>query len=548
MVVGRRDWLLGTGALGGALACRAPTRPEVEYALVGQTPERGHLLRSGELLQRPITRRSKTKVAIVGGGASGLSAAWWLRRQGLALDDMLLFELEPALGGTARGGRMPRSAHPMGAHYLPTPPPELVELEALLEDLGVLVGRDAQGRPEWQATAICAAPGERHFFASQWHPGLYPEQGQSQAEADQWARFWDQLRFLDRARDAEGELLFRLPVRRSSNQMRALDRISMQQWLDERRLTSWRLRWYVDYACRDDYGCGIDHCSAFAALHHFLARGLETTESAARGGEGREGVLLTWPEGNGHLITKMDAQLGLGDQRRLDHLVCAIDAERGELRVHDCVGDQTSLVEAEVILWAAPRYLLPHVLARGSDLLPAGALTYAPWLVANLELGKAPAGVGALLAWDNVPVFEDGVAHDLGYVVATHGEGRDIVDPGAVITYYEPLVGADAEALAMQRGRLLAGDAREWGEHAIARLERMHPRLRESLRTVHVHRWGHAMIRPVPGLLFGPQLEQARQAIGRVRACGTDVGGLPLFEEAFYSAIEAAQWALARLG
>jgi hypothetical protein len=56
------------------------------------------------------------------------------------------------------------------------------------------------------------------------------------------------------------------------------------------------------------------------------------------------------------------------------------------------------------------------------------------------------------------------------------------------------------------------------------------------------------MIRPVPGLLFGGALERARAPIGCVRACATDVGGLPLFEEAFYAALEAADWALARVG
>lgn len=539
MSSGRRAWMLGTSALGGALACERPSVRAVEYALVGQSPERGHLLRSGALLERATQARERVAVAIVGGGVAGLSAAWWLREQGLAPADMLVLELEDGLGGTARGGRMSRSAHPMGAHYLPTPPPELPELERLLAQLGVLVGRDAQGRPEWQTTAICAAPGERHFFAGQWHAGLYPEHEQSAAEADQWARFWTMLHALDRARDGQGELLFRLPVRRSSGQMRALDRQTMKQWLDERGLTSWRLRWYVDYACRDDYGCGIDHCSAFAGLHHFLGRGLEET---------RDGVLLTWAEGNGHLIERMDRLLALGERRRVDQLVYAIEPTRGELRVYDFVRDECRVIEAEAILWAAPRYLLPHLLPRGADPLPAGAMTYAPWLVANLELAQAPAGVGAPLAWDNVPVFEDGVAHDLGYVLATHGEGRDVVEPGAVITYYEPLVAGDPEALALQRARLLAGDARTWGEHAIASLERMHPRLREHLRAVHVHRWGHAMIRPVPGLLFGEAIEQARAPIGRVLACATDVGGLPLFEEAFGMALDAADWALRRIG
>ena len=100
----------------------------------------------------------------------------------------------------------------------------------------------------------------------------------------------------------------------------------------------------------------------------------------------------------------------------------------------------------------------------------------------------------------------------------------------------------------MQRARLLAGDARTWGEHVVGSLERMHPRLRESLRAVHVHRWGHAMIRPVPGFLFGGGLEIARQAIGRVRACATDVGGLPLFEEAFYQGLRAAEEVLTARG
>lgn len=536
-MLGRRHFVLGSGLL-GTLACERARQPEVEYALVGQSPARGHLLRSGELLARTCSPGERTKVVIVGGGVAGLSAAWWLREQGLAREDMLLLELEDGLGGTARGGRMPRSAHPLGAHYLPSPPPELPELERLLEQLGVLVGRDAQGRPEWQTTAICAAPDERHFYAGSWHGGLYPEQGQTADEAEQWARFWTMLHTLDRARDSEGELLFRLPVRRSSPQMRALDRLSMKQWLDERGLTSWRLRWFVDYACRDDYGCGLAHCSAFAGLHHFLGRGLEDT---------REGVLLTWASGNGELIERMDALLGLGERKQLDQLVYAIEPDHGQLRVYDCVRDESRTIEADAILWAAPRYLLPHVLPRGADPLPPGTLTYAPWLVANLELALAPAGVGAELAWDNVPVFEDGHAHDLGYVVATHGEGRDVIDPGTVITFYQPLVADDAAGLAQQRARLLAGDAHEWGEHAVRSLERMHPRLRESLRAVHVHRWGHAMIRPVPGFLFGEGLARAREPIGRVLACATDVGGLPLFEEAFSMGIEAAAWALRRI-
>jgi phytoene dehydrogenase-like protein len=244
MTLSRRT-LLASSTL--ALGCRE-TITEVVPQLIGQSPERGHLLRSAALLDAPISAREQVGIVIVGGGVAGFTAAWRLAK--LGFDDFVLLELEREVGGTARSGTLPRSMHPMGAHYLPTPPRECVELLELLSDLGVLVGYEHDGTPEFRSTDICAGPGERHFFGGTWHPGLYPSDGETADEAAQWQRFWDLLRELDGARDESGELLFRLPVRRSAGRLRALDRMSMAAWLDERGFTSWRLRWYVDYACR----------------------------------------------------------------------------------------------------------------------------------------------------------------------------------------------------------------------------------------------------------------------------------------------------------
>ena len=544
-----RRTLLGAGGqasaglLGLANGCRSPGAPaSFEPALVGQSPERGHRLRSAVDLDSTIAERRKAAVVIVGGGVAGLSAAWRLRAAGIT--DVELLELEPELGGTARSGAHARSAYPMGAHYLPTPPRECSELLGLLRELGLLVDtRHADGSPEFVTTAVCPAPLERHHLGKTWHPGLYPGEDESQAEADDAARFWDRLRELDRARDAHGRRLFRLPVRRSSPELRALDRISMATWLDQLGITSWRLRWYVDYACRDDYGCTVEQTSAFAGLHHFLARGLE---------DAHDREILTWPGGNGELVRRLADRVTLGERLRRDQLVYAIDPDRGEVRVRDLVGERSVSIEAEAILWAAPRFLLAHVLPRGRDPIAAPGLadgpTYAPWLVANLELREPPAGLGAALAWDNVPVIEDPRARNLGYVVATHTQDRvDAYTPGAVISYYQPLVADDPAGLAQARARLLAGEARDWSEHVLTALERMHPNIRATTTAVHVHRWGHAMIRPVPGWLFGDGIAAARAPIGRVLPCATDVGGLPLFEEAFYAALEAADWARARL-
>lgn len=538
MTLSRRKLLAGSTL---ALGCREPAA-RVEPQLIGQSPERGHLLRSAALIDSPISTREKIGVVIVGGGVAGFAAAWRLAKAGF--HDFVVLELEPEVGGTARSGTLPRSMYPMGAHYLPTPPRECVELLELLGDLGVLVGYEHDGTPEFRSTDICAGPDERHFFHGTWHPGLYPSEGETADEAAQWQRFWDLLLELDGARDERGELLFRLPVRRSAGRLRALDRMSMAAWLDERGLTSWRLRWFVDYACRDDYGCSVEQTSAFAGLHHFLGRGLEQT---------RDGALLTWAGGNGELIGALQGWLELGARLRRDHLVYAIEPELagggGRVRARDLVGERTIEFSAQAVLWAAPRFLLGHVLPRGRDVLEANALSYAPWLVANLELDQRPAGVGELLAWDNVPIIEDPRARNLGYVVATHQDSRDrAIEPGAVITYYEPLIADDAAGLANARAHLLASDAHGLAEQVLRSLEFMHPAIRRQLTALHVHRWGHAMIRPVPGLLFGGVLDRARAPIGCVRACATDVGGLPLFEEAFYAALEAADWALERVG
>jgi len=534
MTATRRELLQAALAGTAVLACPAPSQRTPEIAFVGPDPARGHRLRDAALRGAAPSERLTTKIAIVGAGVSGLAAAWRLQRAGLR--DLVLLELEDDTGGTARGGSLPRSAYPMGAHYLPVPRSGFAALEALLDDLGLVTGRDENGRREYDARAICRAPVERHRHLAIWHEGLYPAAGQTGDEAAQWERFRGMLRELDGRVGADGRRLFDLPVSRSSTELRGLDEISMATWLDQHGLTSWRLRWLVDYGMRDDYGCTIDHISAFAALHHFLARGLEDTHDR---------VLLTWPEGNAALTTGMAALADLGDRLRLGWAVHSIEPDTGELIAHDLAAGRDIAIAAEVVLWAAPRFVLRHVLPRGTDPLGADELGYAPWLVANVEVDQAPKGTGAPLSWDNVAIDGD----HLGYVVANHLEPLDRRrTPGAVLTWYEPRPAADPDGLRVRRAELLAMDEATAGAHVLAGLSSMHPGIEAHVRTIHVTRWGHGMIRPVPGLLFGPALARARAPIGRVIPCAADVGGLPLFEQAFALGVDAAEQALVRLG
>ncbi len=521
----------GPGLAGLAAACGRP--PTVERAFVGQDPERGHLLRDGGIADAPVSERVKCEVLVVGGGASGMAAAWRLHRAGVT--DVHVLELEPEIGGTSRSGRTPRTRYPMGAHYLPAPNAELTSLHTLLGDLGLVIGRTAEG-PDYDPRIICRAPLERHRYRGKWDPGLYPAAGQSPEHEAQWARWQAHLRELDARRDAQGRRLFVLPVDRSSTELRHLDRISMATYLDRLGLDSWRLRWTVDYACRDDYGCTLEQCSAFAGLHHFLCRGLEGVH---------ERFILSWPQGNAQLVERMAEAASLGDRLHRDTIAHAIDPDSGVVKAYDVASGKQRVFEAQQVLWAAPRFILPRVLPPGRDPLPRDALTYSPWLVANVEVTERPGGIGAPLCWDNVPIDTD----DLGYVVATHLEDlQDRHTPGSVLTFYQPMPADNVDALRERRTELWAGSLDHWCDHVTGRLEGMHPGIEPNIRRIHVARWGHAMIRPTPGYLFGEGRAIARRPVGRVHPCAADVGGLPLFEEAFCRGVGAAEEAITRLG
>ena len=80
----------------------------------------------------------RVRVAIVGGGVAGLSAAWELRRQGV--EDFVVYELESRAGGNAAAfapcsGSAPSRA-PLGAHYVTMANEESTDLRMLFKEIG----------------------------------------------------------------------------------------------------------------------------------------------------------------------------------------------------------------------------------------------------------------------------------------------------------------------------------------------------------------------------------------------------------------------------
>lgn len=528
----RRDFLraaLGAGA--GAAACRfAPgPAPIPEGEIVGAAAERGHRVREARVERPGPDRWERVEVAIVGAGIAGLAAARRLRRGGV--DDLVLVDLEPAAGGTSRSGRTGGLAHPWGAHYLPAPAASNRDLVELLDEMGVVEGRDADGEPVFAEEALVRDPEERVFYRGRWYEGLYLTAGAGRADLEQLRRFQSILDGWAGRVDGRGRRAFAVPSDAGSDdaELAALDAITMAAWMDERGFDSPRLRWLVDYACRDDYGLRPEATSAWAGLYYFAARIPKP---------GRESEpLLTWPEGNGRIVSHL-ARFAAGAIRTGE---VAIDvepvADGVEIVVVAASGEVRGL-RARHAVFAAPQFVARHVVGPWRREPPGhlDAFTYAPWVVANLHLRDRPADRGFPVAWDNVLYESDA----LGYVVATHQAG---IDRGETVwTWYEALVDAPPRDA---RERLERAAHPELAERVLSDLETAHPDLRSRVARLDVMKWGHAMVRAVPGFRFGRDRLAASRPLGRLHFANADLTGLPLFEEAFFSGNLAADAILA---
>ncbi len=517
---------LGAGV--AAAACRRAPAIRFEGELLGQSAGGGHRLRDG--FRPPPSRREKVGVAILGAGVAGLSAAWRLERKGFR--DFTVLELEDRAGGTSRSGENAVSAFPWGAHYVAAPLDAGSDLAALLREMQIVEGLDAEGRPVVGEQFLCRAPQERLFFGGAWSEGLYPRYAASPEDLRQLRAFEAEMDRFVGMRDAEGRRAFVLPTAACGRlpEVDALDRMSMAELLDRRGLTSPRLRWYVEYACRDDYGCRLETISAWAGAFYFASRVERPGAHAAE--------LVTWPAGNGALVAHLEKSAG----QRVRTGVMVTDVVPGpsgvEVHAWDTAREEAFVIDAGHAVFALPQLLAGRLVAPYRERPPPhlAAFGYSPWVVANLTLRARPAERGFPLAWDNV--LHD--SRSLGYVVATHQSGRD--HGRTVWTWYLPLTDAEPRAA---RELLLSADWRHWAEVVLADLRRAHPDLESLVERLDVWRWGHAMVRPVPGLLRSGTLEAARAPLGRLHFAHTDLSGMALFEEAQAWGVRAADAILA---
>lgn len=523
----RRDFLkqlcgiLFMGPALTALSACASRSSGISGGFYGAGEPRGHLLRKGQFPE-PV-REINCKVLIAGGGVSGLSARRHLFQKGVP--DVLLLELEDHTGGNASGGANRVSPFPWAAHYLPIPDPESKELIQFLRESGVITSINEQGLPVYDEYALCHDPEERLFINGIWQEGLVPQYGLSKESLSEISRFFSLIGKLKGARGSDGKFAFAIPLDDSSvdESFRKLDRVSFAQYLTECGFRDHYLLWYLEYCCKDDYGSALSDTSAWAGLHYFASRrGLAANAPAS--------AVLTWPEGNARLAEHL-RKAAHSDIETGFLVYNVVETTTGvEVLAYDCVRCESVRILSDRLILATPQFVNKHLLGSRRS-IEAGS--YAPWLVANITLRKQPFSRGVPLSWDNVLYGQPSV----GYVFANH---QQLDRPGkCVFTYYLPIVGREPSEA---RAYLRDASFESLCDQIVAELNVAHPDIAAQIEYMEIRVWGHGMIRPVPGYIWGAERHALKAQLGRrIFFAHSDLSGISIFEEAFYQGLRAAQ-------
>ena len=522
-----------------------PSTFDIPGEVIGEPSGIGHLARqplTETLIPPPTSKRHAA--LIIGGGVSGVSAGWKLARSGVT--DFVILDLGDQLGGTSIAGHVDWDsnavgaggvAFPWGAHYINTPPMEADCILEVLEELQVVIDYTPLGWPIMNPDYILRASAERLFIENRWVEHLDPFSTGTQVDYEAFQEFQTDMLRWTLYRGADQRRAFTLPLEYSSMdpEVRALDRITMHEYMRQKGWDSERLDWFVNYGCRDDYACPIDEVSAWAGIHYYACR-----YYASQLQDQFPVHTVTWPEGNAFLVNGM-AQRFSPANVRLNALVLSIRQQEDEVFVTfmDTQTRQFTTLRGQTAIYAGQKHIANYIIPNLPDDQKAAfqECQYTPWLTGSIHLKRLPQTKQSALAWDNVMYESDG----LGYIFAEH-QTRDAAEGEgpSVLTYYLPF----AREPDIKRRELLDKGHDFWVNEIMKDLWQMHPGIEKDITRIDLYKWGHAMIRPTPNFIWHPDRALRGRPFGKILFGNADVTGLPLFEEACYSGIRAAQGAM----
>jgi phytoene dehydrogenase-like protein len=483
--------------IAGAVAAACPIPGKILSAAETGTPleklgseenKLCHQVRDGTVFHFPPPS-SECEVAIVGGGPSGLIAAYRLHDA-----DFQLLEKEPRLGGNAISEQWRDLWYSTGAAYNGDP-----GVESLCREIGMEIH---------PIHSVDAAIINDQLVPEFWAGGLwkspYPES-------------------VKRNFDAARKAMLALDLKTNAEK---LDSMTFAELL--KPYGPEIKAWFDNYG-PNNWGADTENTSALIGA------------TAFRWGGGVEMDRFTWPGGLGRISLALEDAILKKSPGRLhkDATVLRVMPKGDKVHVSFSEGGELKTLAAKTVVIACPKFIAKRIIFGLDDEHAAAmdAMRYAPYLVVNVCFRQVIYNG----SYDtNVPAPSPIVDFNVADWIINR-DNKETKRP-SVLTCYVPRPESE-------RKKILKDDfCLALGEHVVALLDRWFPGSRAKVEEVHIYRRGHPMYLAAPGVLtrIAPEI---RRPMGNIFFAHSDSeGGISEYTTALKAANRASSEALAALG
>jgi protoporphyrinogen oxidase len=450
-------------------------KPEIE----GEHFEICHKVRDGHAFARPpVTKRCG--VLIVGGGISGLSAAYFLRQH-----DFMLLEKEPHWGGNANLEEFEGQAYATGSAY--------DYKDSASDQLARQLGLHLLPINSPDPTIV-----KGKWVADTWGAGL------------------DELPYPASVRDSFKKFRADMLSLAADKNQEQFDAIPLSKYL--RKYAPEVKQWWDCYG-PSNYGAKSEDTSTMVAL----------TELKELAEEAEKDTRVTLPGGNGVLARKLAESLQADHAERLigDATIVAVEPQKTEVHVTYAQGAALHTIAAKFVVMATPKHITVRIVSGLSESQTDAmrSFRYCPYAVINMIFDK-PVYNRAYDTWCPGKSFPDVVVAD--WVVQKQPGYQQKKN---ILSFYTPISELD-------RNRLLKLDGcRELAANVLRDFQNLLPEFQVDPIEVHFFRRGHAVFLSAPEM-YTKVIPAASQPLERIVFANTDSVGP---ESLVYAAVEAAQ-------
>jgi monoamine oxidase len=484
----RRDFLKFVVA--GSVAAGCPVNRSFLAAESGPKPQLDgdhfaicHEVRDGQQFDKPAAS-SHHDVVIVGGGVSGLSAAYFLRGR-----DFLLLEKEPHWGGNAYLQEYQGQGFATGSAF--------DEKDTASEKLAREIG----------LAELPINSGDPTIVAGKW-------------VADTWRDGLDQLPYSETVRDSFKKFRAEMKALNPDKNAQQLDSVPLSNYLNGHAP---ELKQWWDAYGLSNWGAKSEDASALVA-----AGDLQDMTAD-------EDVRRTLPGGNGALSRQLanTLQPKYGQQMIGDATIVSVDPQKTGVNITYMQAGQLRTLAAKYVIMATPKFITARLIAGlpGAQHEAMMSFRYCPYPVINMIFDK-PIYNRAYDTWCPGNAFTDFIVAD--WVLQKQ---PGYVQKNNILTFYTPIS-------ELHRDRLLTVDGcQRIAENVLRDFQKLQPEFSAAAPIeVHMYRRGHPMFLPTPGI-FTKVIPMANQPFGRIAFANTDsIGPVSDISGAVEAAHRAVEW------